>query len=167
MRVTDEMADRGCDALLSLYKSGGDWRDHPHHAARAAITAAVADVPEPLKAWERAALGQHGQDKDRIASLEASLAEWQHIADEHMEAKNEATARITELEARLEEERGIFTVRLTESMHTAHNYRTGAEQRIARLEAKLAKIREIAVTRLPSDIEFDLIEIIDAEPTCR
>ncbi len=53
MRVTDEMADVGCDALLAVYKSGADWTQHPHHAARAVLEAVLKDVPDlPLDASE-------------------------------------------------------------------------------------------------------------------
>ncbi len=81
MRVTDEMVDVGCDAMLAFYKSGADWTQHPHHAARAVLDAVLADVPEPdaiVKACDMACRGVEADlatERTRVAKLESRLSD--------------------------------------------------------------------------------------------
>jgi hypothetical protein len=70
MKVTKEMVER----------AEAQW-EHGCRDMRVALEAALADVPE-LTAFERAALGQHGRDKDRIAELEAKLAKVSERAED-------------------------------------------------------------------------------------
>ena len=91
MRVTDEMLERAQRAVDAT----------PGNPVRVALEAVLAHMPEPGSIdWEATARHYARLYKESEARL-AHLADWQRLADEHMEAKNEATARVRALEAQL------------------------------------------------------------------
>lgn len=80
MRVTDEMVERAVETIAEQPQTLGSWQ-----AMRAALTAALADVPEPAGPAEALAEGFAAmvrQQQARIADLEAKLGSVRALANE-------------------------------------------------------------------------------------
>lgn len=86
MKVTDELVDVGCDAMLVFYKSGADWTQHPHRAARAVLEAVLADVPGPGLDWQTCEFTNKDALQSALKRAEVKLAKVREWLDNRKQA---------------------------------------------------------------------------------
>lgn len=107
-KSADEMVEEAAGVLYIL-AGGKISREYSKTCARAMLVGALGGFPDPAVAVTDDERELWRMETDRADAAEKQRDEWLRLADQHMEVKNEATAKVCALEARLSTIRDAHT----------------------------------------------------------